>query len=318
MRALPERPALSPWFRVLHDVDRLLLEHGGTVIAFDGKAAGLLLPSLLSLLDGRRTVEEIVDTLGEPIAPATRNALALLNENGALLDGPQPTLDGAPATEAAIFTAPIGGATVAETLAALVGRRVAISGTSPTAVGVAHVLRDAGLETVRKIELDEASDGSELLIAVPGPGELESLTSTNERRLELRAPWIQILPNDGHIVSIGPLYVPDVTGCHTCYRLRLGACSGFEDDFERIAGAPPRAGSPAPLTAVVAGIAGILALRWLALGDPTLPGRFYTLRTTGVLGLDHHRLLRVPRCPTCGAGDAPMPSPWFDEKAHGH
>lgn len=314
-RAIPERPALSPWFRLLPGDDRLLLEHGGTVVTFDGKAAGLLLPSLLSLLDGTRTVPDIVDSLGTAIAPATRHALELLNEKGALFDGPQPAHDGSSANDAAIFAASLAGTAPAEALATLVRARVAVGGAGPAAGEIARILAAAGIRSVRAVDLEEAFDDNELLIAAPGYDELEALHVVNERRLELDAPWLQVLPNDGRIIAVGPVFLPGTTGCHRCYRLRRAACSGFEDDFDGIAAVPPRAGSPAPLTVIAAGIAGVLALRWLALADPTLPGRFYTLHTGVVLGLDYHRLLRVPRCPDCGAGGTPMPSPWFDQKA---
>ena len=315
--ALPQRPALSPWFRLLPGDDQLLLEHGGTVIAFEGKAAGLLLPSLLPLLDGTRTVEEIVAILGESIAPATRNALELLNSKGALLEGPQPSRSVGPLAEAAVFTAALSGGTAAQAHATLTTSQVAIAGSSPVAAEVARILASTGLERIRPVEIVDRVDGAEFLIAIPADDELGHLRSVNARCLELETPWLQVLPNDGHLVVIGPLLVPGVSGCHTCYRLRRGACSGFEDDFEGIASVPPRAGSPSPLVAVTAGLVGLLTLRWLGANDSTLPGSYYTIETGVVLGLGYGRLLRVPRCPDCGAGGAPMPSPWFNAKAPG-
>lgn len=316
-RPLPERPALSPWFRLLSGDGQLLLEHGGTVIAFDGKAADILLPSLLSLLDGRRSVDEIVGTLGEAVAPATRNALELLNDKGALLDGPQPSrIDGALA-EAAIFTTALTGGSPADAHKTLSASRIAIAGTSPVAAEVERILARTGFEHVRRADIEDHGDKSEFLIAAPWDDELAHLHSINTRRLEQNAPWLPLLPSDGHLAVIGPLMVPGVSGCHACYRLRRGACSGFEADFERIDSIPPRAGSPSALCAVAAGLAGLLTLRWLGANDSTLPGSYYSIETGVVLGLGHGRLLRVPRCPACGAGGAPMPSPWFNAKAPG-
>jgi bacteriocin biosynthesis cyclodehydratase domain-containing protein len=314
--AIPEKPALAPWFRILPGEDRLLLEHGGTVVAYDGKAAGVLLPSLLPLLDGTRDVETIVDVLGQAIAPATLNALELLNERGALLEGPQPSAAEGPVCEAAVFTGALGHATPAVAHARLSGSRVAVWGSGPVSSEVARTLQGTGLRIRQTGEGDVPTEAAELLVAAPAPREVAELERINDVRLEREAPWLQVLPNDGHVVAIGPLFVPGTSGCHTCYRLRRGACSGFEDDFDLIASASSNAGSPLPATAVAAGIAGLLALRWLATGDPTIPGRFYALETGVVVGVSYHRLLRVPRCPTCGAGNTPVPSPWFDEKAH--
>ena len=67
--------------------DGMLLEHGGSVIAFSGAAARRLLPALLPLLDGTRSVDEIVEIVGPPVAAAVENALELLADQGLLTQG---------------------------------------------------------------------------------------------------------------------------------------------------------------------------------------------------------------------------------------
>ena len=312
---IPERPALAPWFRVVPDEDRLLLEHAGTVISFDGRAAGLLLPSLLPLLDGSRTVDDIVRRLGTAVAPATLRALELLGRKGALLDGPQPSRETGSGSEAAVFVASLGWASPAEALARLSRSRIAIGGRSGTARALVDVLAGQGVEELETVEIDHPAPRADLLIAAPTGDELAALSSLNERQLARNSPWLQVLPNDGRMVAIGPLFVPGTSACHLCYRIRRGAGSGFDEDFELVERTPPNAGSPSPLTTAAAGVAAILALRWLGDRDPTLPGRFYSLETGHVLGLDQHLVLRVPRCPACGTADIAMPSPWFDVKA---
>jgi bacteriocin biosynthesis cyclodehydratase domain-containing protein len=316
-RAIPERPALAPWYRLIAVDGRLLLEHGGSVITFEGKAASLLLPSLIPLLDGSRTVDEIVDAIGATVAPATHRALTLMADKGALLDGRQPSTADGPASEAAIFTAATGGPTPAQAFESLSAGEVSVAGTSSTAEEIVRILEATGLRLVRTVGMHEAGDVDGLLVAAPNEEERAQLASVNTRRLELVQPWLQIVPNDGRFVVIGPLFVPASSACHTCYRIRRGACSGVENDFDAIDGGGLRAASPHPLVAVAGGIAAVLALRWLAWADPTLPGRFYVLETGVVLGLGYHQVLRVPRCPSCGIGSAPMPTPWFNEKARG-
>ncbi len=84
---LPERPSLSPWCRLVHDRGRYLLEHGGTVVTLEGRAVERLLPHLLPLLDGTRTVDELSAELGPSVKPAIDHALALLEANRLLVDG---------------------------------------------------------------------------------------------------------------------------------------------------------------------------------------------------------------------------------------
>jgi len=69
---------------------------------------------------------------------------------------------------------------------------------------------------------------------------------------------------------------------------------------------------PAAASTIAAGLAALICLRWLGARDPTLPGAFYALELQGTLALTRHRVLRVPRCPACGA-PPPPPSPWFRE-----
>ena len=57
----------------------------------------------------------------------------------------------------------------------------------------------------------------------------------------------------------------------------------------------------------------MLAIRWLATADPTLPGVFYAFEPGAPVRLSTHRALRVPRCPDCGPPERAMTSPWFAE-----
>src|SRR5919199_611482 len=75
---IPRRPLLAPWYRLVGDGDRLLLEHGQVVVVLEGAAVRTLLPALLPLLDGTRTVDELVDRLGAAAREAIELALATL------------------------------------------------------------------------------------------------------------------------------------------------------------------------------------------------------------------------------------------------
>ena len=72
---VPQRPLLAPWYRLSGDGDRLLLEHGQSVVALEGAAVRTLLPHLLPLLDGTRTYDDLVDRLGAAASPALDHAL---------------------------------------------------------------------------------------------------------------------------------------------------------------------------------------------------------------------------------------------------
>src|SRR5215212_11093017 len=90
---IPERPHLAPWYRLVGDGDRLLLEHGQVVVALEGAAVSTLLPPLLPLLDGTRTVDEIAERIGNAARPALNRALGTLASHGLLAEGPSSPAD---------------------------------------------------------------------------------------------------------------------------------------------------------------------------------------------------------------------------------
>ena len=310
--AVPKHPALAPWCRVVEDGNRMLFEHGGTVVTLEGRATRALLPRLLPLLDGTRTADEIGAAIGAPAAPAVEKALALLAANQLLLEGEvPPDVDGDRAAAAAFAAVATRRTGPAAAVRALAGARVAVVGSGAQAAEVARQLDRAGIGDVAAGEA--CADTSDLVVAVPAAGEQELLRSVNRRCLDREQAWLQVPPYDGRLVVVGPLFLPGASACHTCYRLRRGACSGYEEDAELFDGRPIAAASPRPLEAVAAGLAAVLAIRWLATADPTLPGVFYAFEPGAPVRLSTHRALRVPRCPDCGPPERAMTSPWFAE-----
>jgi bacteriocin biosynthesis cyclodehydratase domain-containing protein len=313
--AIPERPALAPWCRLVQDGSRVLIEHGGTVVTLEGVAARALLPRLLPLLDGTRTRQELEAIVGQAAAPAVDNALELLSEHQLLVDGP--AADKAhPAAAAATYAASVAGsAPPAAAVDALERARVAVLGSGPIARELARVLPLSGIPQVETLSLDPGPAAGSFVVAAPEHDDMGALSSLNEWALRRRDPWLQVLPYDGRFVIAGPIFVPDVSACHACFVTRRAASSGYDEDFDLVERTPRRAPLPAPLVSIAAGLAAVRAVRWLTTADPTLPGRFYALEAGTVVGLRFDRLLRVPRCTACGPHAQASPSPWFEAVA---
>jgi len=312
--ALPDRPAIAPWCRLVEDGSRVLIEQGGMLVTLEGGAARALLPTLLPLLDGTRTRAELEETLGHAAAPAVDNALTLLAEHQLLVDGP--TEEGHPAGAAAAFTAAVVGTTTpAAAVDALEGARVAVVGSGSIARELARLLPLSGLPQVETLSLDQEPAAGSFVVAAPEHDDLDALSSLNDSRLERRDPWLQVLPYDGRFVIAGPVFVPGTSACQRCFVTRRAAASGYDEDFDLVERTPRRAPLPAPLVSIAAGLAAVLAVRWLTTADPTLPGRFYALEAGMVVGLRFDRLLRAPRCAACGPQAEAVPSPWFEAVA---
>jgi bacteriocin biosynthesis cyclodehydratase domain-containing protein len=296
--------------------EEVVLEYGQRIICLAGRAGAVLMPVLLPLLDGTRTLDELVEVLGEPARPAIEAALERLAEHGLLLDGP-PLSEDLPtpfaATAELLASMRPGGLTVADAAASLRSRSVGLVGNGRGAAEVACLLRQSGVEVERR---EAISPGLDVVVCVPAPAELPMLADWNRQAVAVGQPWLQVLPFDGRYAAIGPLYVPDETCCYECFRLRRSANLDAGDELCLLEAAPAAYPASPAVHALVAGIAATLVLEWLVLDDPRVPSAFYAVELLPVVGVGLHYVHRVPRCPVCsGLENVAAPLPWHKESA---
>lgn len=313
---IPTLPYVAPWYRIARTDGEVVLEYGQRIVCLAGRAGTALIPVMLPLLDGTRTLDEIVEVLGEAARPAIEAALERMDESGLLIGGP-PLSGDIPAPiggTAELFAAlhPVRG-TLPESHRLLESGRVAVVGTGAAAVEVARLLRLTGVD-VRRAET--ISPEVDLTVCAPSPAELPMLGSWNEQALAAGQAWLQVLPFDGRYAAIGPLYLPGDTACYECFRLRRLANLDAAEELDLLEASPARYPSSPALHALVAGLAASVALRWVALRDHHLPASFHSLELEPVLALSLHHVHRVPRCPVCsGLADVAGPLPWHKEHA---
>jgi bacteriocin biosynthesis cyclodehydratase domain-containing protein len=322
-RHLPERPLLKPWYRLAYEGDRVLFHYGESLLTVEGKAAVRLLPALLPLLDGTRTVDDIAAYLGEPVRPAIDKALRLFQEHFLLTNGPLPDAAG-PLRRSAEFLAATdpGGGSVEKMLETLQGASAGVIGSGPLAEEVARLLRLSGVGGLDRLDWDASPDSRlelEVVVAAPSGEELLRLVDWNRAALAARSPWLQLLPFDGRFVAIGPLYVPGETACFECYRLRRASNLDYPSEFLTLEQAPARHPAAPTLDRAVAGFAATLVLRWLVHRDQFLPGLWYALEHEWELRLNPHFVYRVPRCSACSDLDRQAPPlPWHEGERNRH
>jgi bacteriocin biosynthesis cyclodehydratase domain-containing protein len=286
-----DRPALKPWYRLACCDAGMTARFGPSTLLFEGAAARELLPVLLPLLDGSRTVEELARRLGPHSRSAIERVLATLEAHGLLRHG----------LPASTPTKELLQATISRPRA-ITGSRVSVLGEGSLAREIARVLRRSGFG---KVGADWDAD---LVVAAPLDA-LERLRNWNDVALERGTPWLAVTPWDGSIAAVGPLMVPGETACHTCYTTRRHA-----DPYashER----PLRSrhlSSPA-LDAVLAGLAVTVATTWVAGGDTPALGAILAVEYERQVVTRHH-VYRVPRCPSC-APTTTVLTPWGGERA---
>jgi bacteriocin biosynthesis cyclodehydratase domain-containing protein len=305
------RPRLKPWYRLATIEDRVVLRYGGSVLEFGGGAARALLPRLLGLLDGSRTVAQIVSELGEPARPAVEHALSVLAERSLLAEPLDSSLrpEVARTAEFLCSSDPFGRemTTVASTLSR---SRIAVVGMS----GVAEVLVGLLGPIVETTWVDwgnPAAHGFNLVIVAPAPDEFGELGPWNRTALDQGTEWLQVLPFDGQLAAVGPIVVPSETACHECFSLRRSSC--ISPVIDTATGSYPEA---PPADALLASYAALVALRRVGLADGASVGVLLAVEHGPTLTATRHVVHRVPRCPACSSATArAIPSPW--NEVHG-
>ncbi len=320
---IPVRPCLKPWYRLARGDGKLIFEYGQAKVVLEGRAVEKLLPVLLPLADGTRTIDEISAGIGDGIRPAVTKAFSTLAERGLLTEGPAglPGAAAASAETAQFLTATAGeGRTVAEAGEVLERSAATVVGAGLLAEGVARGMRKAGLTSLRMLDWAAAAADLEpiqLAVVAPEPGELPMLRDWNRFALQRRLPWLQVLPFDGRTAVVGPLYVPDETCCYECFRRRRRANLRWtSSEEELLEEAPAGYPSPHPLQDLLAGCAAMVAIDWLykrSGGEQATAwaAAMQVLHWDRGLEIDRHHVYRVPRCPECFPDDLGTASPWY-------
>ena len=267
LAGVPALPYLPPWYRVATGTGQVVLEHGQRIVCLEGRAAERLVPVVLPLLDGTRTVDDIVHVLGEPVRPAVENVLGALTAHGVLTEGPPlPSELPVPIAGTAELLASLrpGIQSLAETAAAIAGCSVAVVGEGVAGVEIARLLRAGGVGIGRA---EAVAAGVDLTVCAPSGAELPRVRDWNAQALETRAPWLQVLPFDGRYASLGPLYLPGDTCCYECFRLRRTANLEVGDELVLLEETPAAHPAAPALDAVVGGLAALLARAARRRGD---------------------------------------------------
>jgi ribosomal protein S12 methylthiotransferase accessory factor len=286
------RPIFNPAYRVEvlpPEGVYMLSERGQRVLK--GRVNCLVAP----LVDGKHTVDQIVDELDGQASPAeVYYVLALLERRGYLVDAEDTLPPGVAALWAAVGVTPD---TVTERLSA-----------TPIGVTVVGEL-DSGL----KLALEAALVASGACLDQPVGFDVvltddyigHGLFEVNDRALESGRPWLLAKPL-GTIAWIGPAFWPGRTACWACLAQRLYANREVENYLEGRLGQqvhpPLSVANLAATEQVGVGLTAVEALRSVVRGGPAEGG--LTMLTVDVLDgtSQRHTVIRRPQCPRCGDG----------------
>ncbi len=280
---------LRPAFKRHFHVERipgegvfLLSERGNFVL--NGRAYEELAP----LLDGRLTVEEIVDAVSGKVSPMdVHYALTLLRRKGYIAEA----VDGEARRQAAFYDA--------------AGIEGEFRASREIALRVVGNLDCAEIRTAFEqngfFVVAVPSDDVPLIVATDDYAR-DELREINEAALGRSAPWALFKPA-GTTVWLGPLFRPGAGACWECLAHRLR----WNREIERFVQQKTRATQPfaaqAALPSTIAAATALFGLelrRWQQQPD-TAPAAD-VLITFDLLALEstRHVVMRRPQCPDCG------------------
>lgn len=270
----------------------LLSEHGSDVLE------GAVFGEIFMLLDGKHTIDEILDHAQQKFSSAeVLYAIELLNKHGYIIDG-------------SVYTNSEWPEFIASRGITQEAAKISITNySSKDAKVVYELLRDQG------IALAEASESLMPDVVLVDDYDCEELEKYNIEALRLGRTWM-LAKLSGSILWLGPVFVPGDTGCWQCLRYRLRLNRRVHRFLFR------RTGEVVQLPPISAPVLEKLAasllvneiIHWQT-GSSSLIGNLRTFDTV-YQKHDDHNLVRRPHCSACGSIENWKPvqgSMWHDE-----
>jgi bacteriocin biosynthesis cyclodehydratase domain-containing protein len=321
---LPEKPRLAPWVTLVDLGDnRMQLRGAEFSLTLQHPLFIETFQSVHSLLDGQRTVEEIISARDPKYLPTTITfLLKMLRANGILQEGavsPPPPLtpESLKENESQIqfFSHfdldPVG------TLALLHKARVALIGSGSITNRVQQGLLDMGFNSLIEVEgLSEviARDPSQsskklinqlrevdFLIACQDTTDYRFFETINAICLETQTRWMHVAIS-GTKGIMGPTIIPHQSACYVCYNKRMASNSSELESYlayKKQTEPSKNEGFLSPLWSTLAEQVTLEVARIISsFAPPKTFGRLYEFEATTPL-VEGHDVLRLPRCPIC-------------------
>ena len=296
------RPKFKSCFRVevVSSVGVFLLSESDYYIL-----TGELYEKLVPLINGDRSVDEIVVTLGDRVSVAEiYYALMLMEQKGYIVENTETI---SPEVEAFWNFLSVD---VSEA-----EHRLQSTGVSITALGdipsqpLSTALQQLNIQVVTSGEIEIVLTDDYLRV------ELEQI---NHKALESRHPWMLVKPV-GKIIWIGPIFYPGKTGCWQCLAQRLQANRPLETfirglslraskaERQTISSLAPTSVAALPSTMQTGiNLAATEIAKWLVQSrNQRLEGNIITLDSIS-WQIQEHTLTKRPQCSACGNPEHPF------------
>lgn len=159
------------------------------------------------------------------------------------------------------------------------------------------------ISTLESLHVQVAEEG-DIEVVLTDDYLQEDLDELNQKALQRSRPWILVKPV-GTIVWIGPIFYPGKTGCWECLAQRLRdnrPVEGFIQRHKDISTPlkPPLASLSSTLQTAL-GLAATEVFKWIVRGENKRLEGVLVTHDTLLLETQNHILVKRPQCPSCGA-----------------
>ncbi|MEU4584672.1 nitroreductase family protein [Kitasatospora aureofaciens] len=222
---LPAHPSVVPGVVLHWSEDGLIVEGTGTRRTLSGRSARQILPDLLPLLDGTRTLDQLSTVLGRP-DPQVRAVLLLLYSCGLLQEGAPRRTDPQSVLLARLLDSTRVNTNADEAQDRLVGAPVALWSDAGFAELLSERLNAMGMRTVRLDAAGFRADESPVLAVLHIDAGNRGDAREVYRALRLREVPVLLTGPDGDGFFIGPYSANDHGACPECALAQMPSTSG--------------------------------------------------------------------------------------------
>lgn len=251
---------------------------------------GRLYELLAPLINGQRTVDEIIDLMqGKASVAEVFYALMLLEKKGYIVEN----TDEVPSNVAAFWE-------ILNIDARASTSRLKSTQVSITSFGA--VPTSEFISTLESLQI-QIQDEGDIAVVLTDDYLQEGIAEFNQHALRLKRPWLLVKPV-GTVIWIGPLFYPGTTGCWECLAQRLRTNRSVDTYIQTHKGSVtslPTSLATLPSTWQTGlNLAATEIVKWIVQGEnKQLEGQVVTLDTIS-LKTENHILVKRPQCSCCG------------------
>lgn len=250
---------------------------------------GRLYELLAPLIDGRHTVDDIIELLqGKASAAEVYYTLMLMEQKGYIVEN-----DDSLPSEVEAFC------NILNVDTKLAKSRLQSTKVSVTSFGA--VPTQPFIELLRSLNIQVSEEG-DIAVVLTDDYLQPGLDTFNQKALQSQRPWMLVKPV-GKIIWIGPIFYPEKTGCWECLAQRLRANRPVETFIQKQKGIStlPTSFAVIPTTLQTGlNLAATEIAKWIVQAqNKRLEGSLVTFDTIS-LKTENHILIERPQCPCCG------------------